>query len=437
MGSRYKMHTFGCQMNKNDSEHIAGILRSLGAEPAVSFEDSHIIIINTCAVRQKSAEKLYSLLGRLRNLKSRQLHLLGVTGCVAQLHHSEIIAKFPFVDFIMGPDNYWRLPDVLAAIPPSQRIYNRRDHRWHEIHPIVRNHPASGYITIMEGCSNFCSYCVVPYTRGAEKYRPKKRILAEVGSMVEQGYQEVILLGQNVNSYSDPDSGEDFASLLRQTGEMNHLNWLRFITSHPKDFDRATALVMRNIKAVCRQLHLPVQSGSDRILADMNRKYTREHYLKTVVMLKDFMPDISLSTDIIVGYPGETQFDFEQTLDVLKQVRYTNIFSFQYSPRPGTAACAWGDDVPDEVKKSRLLQVQLLQKSIQLEENRKKIGSVMKVLCTGRSKKDNAVWSGRNEAYQVVNFHSNEDVSGRFVTVEITSAGPYSLRGKKAGPAIN
>ncbi len=432
-GKKYSIHTFGCQMNENDSEHIAGILRSLGATPAVSYDDSHIIIINTCAVRQKAAEKLYSLLGRVKDLKDKKLSLLGITGCVAQLHQSEIIKKFPYVDFVMGPDNYWRLPDILAKTPVPTKLYNEQNRSWHEIYSIERRHPYSGFVTIMEGCSNFCAYCIVPFTRGAEKYRPAKYILSEVRRMVSLGYQEIILLGQNVNSYIDPDSSKGFPELLKQVCGLKDLKWLRFITSHPKDFDSSTAEVMRNFPSLCRQLHLPVQSGSNRVLKSMNRKYSREQYLCTVAMLREYMPDISLSTDIIVGFPGESQSDFDQTMDILEKVRYTNIFSFQYSPRPGTSASKWKNNIPADIKKNRLIQLQNHQKSIQLEDNLKLIGEKMKVLCTGRSKKDNSVFAGRNEAYQIVNFISAEDVTGRFVTVEITSAGPYSLRGRLSG----
>jgi tRNA-2-methylthio-N6-dimethylallyladenosine synthase len=429
-GQKFRIHTFGCQMNENDSEHIAGILRALGAAPAESLASSHIIIVNTCAVRQKSEEKLYSLLGRLRELKNEALSLLVVTGCVAQLHHSEILKKFPFVDFILGPDNYWRLPDVLAETHHPRRSYSGRDNRWHEIHPVERRHRHSGFITIMEGCSNFCAYCVVPYTRGAEKYRPQKYILSEARNMISQGYREIILLGQNVNSYVDPVSGGSFAELLKQTAGLENMAWLRFITSHPKDFDQSAAEAMRDFPCLCRQLHLPVQSGSTRILKAMNRRYSREHYLDTVAMLKETMPKISLSTDIIVGFPGEEQSDFDLTMDLLDKVRYTNIFSFKYSPRPGTAAYGWKNNISPEIKKHRLIQLQSRQKSIQLEDNRKLIGTRMTVLCTGRSKKDNTVFAGRNEAYQVVNFTSGQDTTGRFVMVEITSAGPYSLRGR-------
>ncbi len=430
---KFYIHTFGCQMNVNDSEHIAGILSSLGAVPAVSFADSHLIIINTGAVRQKSAEKLYSLLGRIKDFKNGKLSLLGVTGCVAQLHHTDILKNFPFVDFVMGPDNYWRLSELLTKKSLPSRVYKGRDHPWHEIHPVTRIHPHSGFITIMEGCSNFCAYCVVPYTRGPEKYRPQKYILSETRHMLSCGYQEIILLGQNVNSYKDPETGEGFAALLKKAAVLLDTRWLRFITSHPKDFNQATAEVMRNNPALCRQLHLPVQSGSNRILKSMNRKYSREHYLDTVAMLKEYMPEISLSTDIIVGFPGETASDFDQTMDILDTVRYTNIFSFKYSPRPGTAAFSWKDTVPHETKTKRLIELQNRQKSIQLKENLKLSGKKMQVLCTGRSKKDPSVFAGRNEAYQVVNFRANRDVAGRFVTVEITDAGPYSLRGRLAG----
>jgi len=282
----------------------------------------------------------------------------------------------------------------------------------------------------MEGCNNFCSYCIVPYTRGREKFRPFQSIIKEIRDLSKKGFLEIQLLGQNVNSYRDPESGKGFSSLLKEVSRTEGIEWIRFISSHPKNFTQDTAEAMSASEKVCHQLHLPIQSGSTSVLKRMNRGYTREEYLKIITMLRSLMPNISLSTDIIVGFPGETEEEFQDTLSVLEEIRFTNIFSFRYSPRPKTAASKEKDSIPFEEKKKRLIKVQTLQKKIQFEFNSSLIGATMKVLCLGRSKKDSQVLSGRNEGYQVVNFTSQEDVIGRYVYVRITSCGPYSLIGE-------
>lgn len=429
---KFWIHTFGCQMNVNDSERLAGVLRKEGAEMSDSPESSDLIIINTCAVREKSEEKLYSLLGRMETIKKRKKFLIGVAGCVAQLQKSRLIEKKPFVDFVVGPDNYQDIPRILSESWPEKVISTDWSRRWHGVSPgeVFRESPVSAFVTIMEGCDNFCSYCIVPFVRGREKFRPLSQILEEVKYLASRGYKEIQLLGQNVNSYCDPDKGRGFVELLEAVNLVKGIEWIRFITSHPKNFSRAMARVMRDSKNVCHQLHLPVQSGSNSILEAMNRGYTREDYLDIIALLRDLMPDISLSTDIIVGFPGETEEDYEQTVDILRQVRFTNIFSFRYSPRPLTAAAKKTDNVPFEVKKRRLVEIQSIQKKIQLETNTSKVGKVMKVLCMGRSKRDPRRYSGRNQGYQVVNFESNSDVIGHFVDVRIVSCGPYSLVGE-------
>jgi len=283
----------------------------------------------------------------------------------------------------------------------------------------------------MEGCNNFCSYCIVPFARGREKFRPMKNILDEVRYLADHGYKEIQLLGQNVNSYQDPKTGKDFSELLREVNQVEGIKWIRFITSHPKNFDEKIAAAMKEAKKVCHQLHLPIQSGSSSVLKRMNRGYTREDYLEKISLLRNLMPDISLSTDIIVGFPGETEEEFQETMSVLREVRYTNIFSFRYSPRPLTAASEEKDTISFEEKKRRLSLVQEFQKKLQLELNKSLVGQLMKVLCLGKSKRDSGLFSGRNEAYQVVNFKSKEEVIGRFVDVRITSFGPYSLIGEE------
>jgi tRNA-2-methylthio-N6-dimethylallyladenosine synthase len=428
---KYYIRTFGCQMNANDSERLAGQLATFGMEPAHSAEESDLIIVNSCAVREKSEEKMYSLLGRFESIKKKKQTLIGVVGCVAQLHSSKLWDKKPFIDFILGPDNYWQIPHLLPFEQGEKVAATQRSLQWHEIpsHQTIREDRRSAYITIMEGCNNFCAYCVVPFTRGREKYRPLSSVLDEAKNLAVKGYKEIQLLGQNVNSYKDPVTGSLFSDLLKEVNRIDGIEWIRFITSHPKDFTEKIAITMKEAQKVCHHLHLPVQSGSTSVLQRMNRGYTREDYLEKVTILRDLMPDIALSTDIIVGFPGETQEEFEQTLRLLEDVRFTNIFSFRYSPRPFTSASKLQDSVPFEVKKNRLIQVQKLQKRIQLEINSSCIGQTYKVLCTGRSKKDPCIYAGRNQAHQVVNFKAEGEVIPEFLQVRITSCGPYSLFG--------
>jgi tRNA-2-methylthio-N6-dimethylallyladenosine synthase len=431
-GCRFFIKTFGCQMNENDSEHIAGLLVRAGAAKAFLAEESDIILVNTCAVRKKSEDKIDSFLGRLSPLKKDRGRVIGVLGCVAQLRRGALFKKRPEIDFIIGPDHYHELASLLSQKGEGKLLKTSWNRAWHEIGSAetLRESRVSAYVPIMEGCDNFCAYCVVPFSRGREKCRPMDSVLAEVLDLAGNGYKEVQLLGQNVNSYRDPGTGEDFAGLLRKVSRVEGIEWIRFITSHPKDLSPEIARTMADRPSICRHLHLPLQSGSTSVLARMNRGYTREEYLEKAALLKGLMPDIALSTDIIVGFPGETEADFEETLDALKKVEFANIFSFRYSPRPRTAAARTEDDVPLDVKRKRLIILQELQKDIQLARNRTLIGKTFKVLCFGESKKGAGRYSGRNEGFQVVNFGSPRDVRDRFIDVLITGCGPYSLHGK-------
>jgi len=428
-GHNFFIHTFGCQMNEYDSEHIAGILSANGAFPVDSPDKSNLIIINTCAVRDKTINKLYSLLGRYKSIKSDNDAIICIAGCVAQLQRN-ILLKKPYVDFVVGPDNYWKIADILSGEKGERNLHTEWYSNWHEIDNISRKNNISGYITIMEGCNNFCSYCVVPFTRGREKYRSSERIIKEASKLARNGFKEIQLLGQNVNSYLDPQTKRSFCDLLKDVSCIEGIEWIRFITSHPKDFTAVVAQTMKESEKICCQLHLPVQAGSNAVLKRMSRGYTREEYLEKIDILQDFMPDISLSTDIIVGFPGETEENFRATLKLLEKVRYSNIFSFRYSPRPLTKALQYKDSVSFQVKKKRLIQVQDLQKNIQIKKHKNLIGKTCKVLCMGKSKKEPSIYSGRNEAFQVINFSSQEDVIGKFVQVKIKDSGPYSLKGK-------
>ena len=430
-GKSFYIHTFGCQMNENDSEHVASLLLTEGAVRANSPEHSDFILINTCAVREKSVEKLFSYLGRLKKQKETRPVVVACLGCVAQLYREKLIQKFPHLDVVVGPAQYEVLPELLRNSITEKAVRTAWKRSWTEL-PIwqeARESNISAYVTIMEGCDNFCTYCVVPFTRGREKYRPLKSVLKEVEELANRGYKEIHFLGQNVNSYRDPETGAGLTEVLKRAAEVKGIEWIRFITSHPKNFTLEMARTMASVDKVCHQLHLPLQSGSNRILSMMNRNYTREDYLEKIDWLKSLMPDISLSTDLIVGFPTETEEDFQQTMDLLEQIIFTNIFSFRYSPRPYSAASRLKDDVPEEIKIARLTRLQNRQKEIQLQLNQNLVGKKIKVLCLGPSKKGQ-LFQGRNEGYQVVNFKSPEDVCGQFVEVKITDCGPYSLHGE-------
>ncbi|HOW86961.1 MAG TPA: tRNA (N6-isopentenyl adenosine(37)-C2)-methylthiotransferase MiaB [Candidatus Aminicenantes bacterium] len=434
-GLKVFVRTFGCQMNENDSEHIVGVLAAAGAAPAGGPEDADIVIVNTCAVRQKSEEKLYSYLGRLARLRRKRPFLIGVAGCVAQVRGADLAARVPAVDLVIGPDNYLDLPEIIgrAAEAPVVRTDFGRD--WREIGPeaTARVTPASAFIPVMEGCDNFCAYCIVPYSRGREKFRPLGNVLAEVRSAVAAGGVEVQLLGQNVNSYRDPGSGLGLAGLLEAVAAVPGVEWIRFITSHPKNFGDDIIRVMAACPKICPALHLPVQSGSSRVLARMNRGYDREAYLALVGRLRRAVPDLLLMTDIIVGFPGETEEDFEATCGLLREVGYAGVFSFRYSPRPLTAAAAGPDDVPLEVKRRRLIALQSLQRSLQTGLLRSFVGRELRVLGSGPSPRGGGRFAGRTAGNLVVNFEAPADPSGRFVTVRVGGSGPYSLHGRAVG----
>ena len=429
----FHIRTFGCQMNENDSEYLAGLLTEAGYDQADSPQTSDLVIVNTCSVREKSEEKLFSYLGRLASWKRKRAFRLLVAGCSAQAHGQALLDRVPEVDLVLGPDSYARLPSLLAG-DSWKAVDVDQAPTWSEDRPrtYLRQSPASAFVTIMEGCNNFCSYCIVPHTRGREKFRPLRRVLAEIQDLAGRGYQELVLLGQNVNSYRDSETGRDFPALLRLAAGVSGWTWVRFITSHPKNFGGEIIRVMRENPVLCRQVHLPLQSGSTRVLERMNRGYTQEDYLHLADALRENLPGIELSTDVIVGFPGETEEDFEDTLRVLDRVRFANIFSFRYSPRPFTASSRLADDVPLRTKQRRLTALQERQKEIQVKLNQALVGSTRSVLGTGPSKKDARVFSGRDESSRVVNYSAPPgfDPLHRFVRVRITGYGPYSLRGE-------
>ena len=419
-------------MNESDSEKIAGLLAANGWSRARRPEDADLIIVNTCAVREKSEQKLFSYLGRLARIREKKPARIAVLGCVAQIRGRELLADRAAVDYILGPDNAAELLSLSREQEARKYVSTSWSKEWRETPPelILHKSRVSAFVTVMEGCNNFCAYCIVPYARGREKCRPFSAIIAEAADLARKGFLEIQLLGQNVNSYRDPGSDRSFPELLSEVAAVDGLKWIRFITSHPKNFRPETAQVMAAHRTICQQLHLPLQSGSSSVLERMQRGYSREDYLAIVSLVRKQMPAISLSTDIIVGFPGEKEKDFEETLEAVREVRFTNLFSFRYSPRPGTAAAKMGDTVSPYEKQTRLEEVQRLQREIQLEIHSRQVGQTMRVLCAGRGRKIPDLFTGRNEGHQVVNFRADEECTGRFVDVRITGFGPYSLIGE-------
>lgn len=424
--------TFGCQMNVADSEQMAQVL----APDYVRTdrpEDADLFLINTCAIRKKSEEKVRSLLGSLKALKhKRPQMLLGVGGCVAQQEGERLLAAAPHLDLVFGTHGIYRLPELVerAALTPQVDVSldmgfpATRPRHWQPA-------PAQTLVTIMQGCNNFCSFCVVPYVRGREYSRRPAEIVAEVQEFLRAGGKEVTLLGQNVNSYGR-GLGESitFPGLLRRLLALPGLARLRFATSHPKDVSGELMALFGEKTALCESLHLPVQSGSNRILAAMNRGYTREEYTAKVEKLRGFLPEISLSTDIIVGFPGETEADFQDTLNLVEDMAYSQAFCFKYSPRPQTRAASLPDQVPEEVKAERLARLLELQDQLTLAAHRRLVGQVGEVLVEGASKRSAEQLSGRLRTNQVVNFSGPQRLLGRLVQVKLTEAHPHSLKGE-------
>ncbi len=424
------IHTFGCQMNVNDSEKIASILRLRGMTPADRVQDARIVIVNSCAVRAKAREKALSFIGRL---DPEQIVILA--GCVAQAERQSLLKTQRRIDYLVGTHQFHKLDRIVDG------LMRRREkgaalgfsRQWQELVPDSRsrNSAVTAFVSIMEGCDNFCSYCIVPFTRGREKNRPARYILAEAMELAQKGYREIVLLGQNVNHWIDPETGESFASLLDRLASAVDVRWIRFITSYPGYHDPRLIDVVAAHSNIARHIHLPAQSGSTRMLRRMRRNYSRVEYLKIITAYRRAVPGMSFSADFIVGFPGESEKDFLATLSLLRRVEYESVFSFAYSPRPATRASAWRDSVPAEVKRERLRRLQQLQEEIQLRRNHQLIGSLQDVLVmTPHPSVRNEVVA-RTETYRVVNVESVA-VPGSMLKVRITAAGPHSLRGVEA-----
>lgn len=436
-GKKYIIYSMGCQMNDHDSEKISYILENMGYKPTDNKEDSDLIIFNTCLVRENAELKVYGQLGALKHLKRIKPDLIiGICGCMPQRENIReyITTKLKHVDLIFGPNNIHKLPQLINnhlqtgkteidIVEDSREILE-------DIH-YNRKYSYKSFVNIMYGCNNFCTYCIVPYTRGRESSREPKNILREIELLAEEGCKEVTLLGQNVNSYGKTlDNPVTFAELLREVNKIKGIERIRFMTSHPKDMSDELIYAMRDCEKVCEHLHLPVQSGSNILLESMNRKYTVEHYLSLIDKVKKEIPNIALTTDIIVGFPGETEKDFQDTLELVKQVKYDSAFTFLYSIREGTIAAKMKDQIPDDLKHERFERLLDTLYPIFYENNKKYKDKIVDVLVEDVSKTDDKILSGRTRTNKLIHFKGDKNLIGKFVNVKVTDFKTFTMEGK-------
>lgn len=438
----YLIQTYGCQMNEHDTETIMGMLEQMGYRPTQDRKQADIILLNTCAVRENAEDKVFGELGHLKHLKlEKPSLLLGVCGCMSQEESvvNRILQKHPFVDLIFGTHNIHRLPHLIKEAMFSKEMVIEV---WSKEGDIIENMPKKregikAWVNIMYGCDKFCTYCIVPYTRGKERSRRPQDVIAEVRELARQGFKEIMLLGQNVNAY-----GKDFEDIDYRFGDLMDdirkidLPRVRFTTSHPRDFDDHLIEVLARKGNLMEHIHLPVQSGNNEILKRMSRKYTREHYLELVRKIKAAIPDVVLTTDIIVGFPGETEEQFEDTLSLVKEVRYDSAFTFIYSPREGTPAAGMEDNVPYEVKRDRLIRLNEVLNAISKESNERLKGQIVEVLVDGESKNNAAVLAGRTRTNKLVHFEGPKELIGQFVQVKITETPTFYLKGDWVREAV-
>ena len=433
MRGTFFLETFGCQMNEHDSEKVAGLLLARGYRQVESPEAASLVLYNTCSIREKAAQKVFSRLGEFRG-KPSEGKIIGVLGCVAQQEGEEIFTRAPWVSLVCGSASYRKLPELLSQLEEGRHRVTGLDtdtDETFETEITRRDNPWRAYLTIIEGCDKACAYCVVPYTRGPERSRSSESILSEVRKLAELGYTEVQLLGQTVNSYADPSRRKmRFSELLLSVAEAPGIHRVRFTTSHPRDFTPDIVEAIDAHPALCDHVHLPVQSGSTRVLRTMQRTYTRQEYLGKIAMIRGARRPISITTDIIVGFPGEAEADFNETLSLLDEVQYDGAFSFKFSPRPNTLALSMADSVAEEEKGRRLMILQEQQRKIQSERNAALVGQTFEVLVEGKSRRENQ-WAGHTSSNRVLNFISPErELLGQYVQVRVTNAGPNSLVGE-------
>jgi tRNA-2-methylthio-N6-dimethylallyladenosine synthase len=430
--------TFGCQMNDRDSQTIAQVLASCDYQITEEMEQADLILVNTCSIRQKAEEKTYSLLGRLRRLKDLNPDLvIGVGGCVAQQEGERLLARVPYLDLVFGTRVIHQLPDLIEEVGRGKTRLACVELSPGGPHPqplpMTIGFPRSlnASVTIMQGCNNYCAYCLVPFVRGSEESRPAKEIVAEVEALTARGAKEILLLGQNVNSYGQNRVGEiSFSRLLHDLERIPGLERIRFTTSHPKDLSLELIECFGHLSKLCDHIHLPVQAGSDRILKKMNRRYTRQGYLEKIRRLRERCPGIAITSDVIVGFPGETEDDFEQTMDLIRNVRFDDLFSFKYSDRPLAPARNFSGKVSEEEKGRRLKVLQGCQREITLSKNQKMEGTTQEILVEGTSKKSSQEWTGRTRTNKVVNFPGPPGLMGKTVPVRIEKAHIHSLKGR-------
>ncbi len=431
------VHTFGCQQNEADSEKIAGVAVDMGYEITHTPDDADLIMVNTCAIREHAEKKALSTIGQYKHLKAKNPNLMiGVCGCMVVQEHrkDDIKFKYPYVDFVFGTSSIHRFPELLyEKMTKGKRLYcpEEAEYLVAEGLKIYRECSYKAWVSIMYGCNNFCSYCIVPYVRGRERSREMSAILEEVRTLAENGCREITLLGQNVNSYAkDSEYDYDFADLIYEICKIDGDFRVRFMTSHPKDASDKLIDVMSENEKMARHFHLPLQSGSDEILRRMNRHYDSAAYLKKVEYMRERMPDITLTTDIIVGFPGESEEDFEATLRMLREVEYDMIYSFIYSPRKGTPA-AQMEQVPDEIKSERFSRLLAVQNEISLKKNQPLVDKTLRVLCDGLSKNNDKVYSGRTDGNKIVFFDAAPSDEGKFLDIKINRAEAFALYGEK------
>jgi tRNA-2-methylthio-N6-dimethylallyladenosine synthase len=426
MDKRVYIHTFGCQMNVHDTEKMFGVLMKDGYQRTECADDAHLIILNTCSIRQKAEQKFYSELGRLKSLKKRRAGLMiAVAGCIAQQEGDNIFRKAPHVDFVFGPQNIHLLSQITSERAPHSALQENPAIALHDL-PADRTDEIRAWISIMYGCNNFCSYCVVPYTRGRERSRPSSNILTEVSVLAEKGCKEVTLLGQNVNSY---ESEVNFPGLLRKLSTVDGIRRIRFVTSHPKDLSGELIQAIADLPKVCEHIHLPLQSGSDYVLNRMNRRYTLESYMQRIEALRGMIPGISITSDIIAGFPGESDRDHTLTMQALEEICFDGIFAFAFSARPHTMAATYECQMPEDIKLQRLNDILKIQDDITLRKNIELEGTVQEILVEGASETDKKKLMGKTRTNKIVTISNTAVPKGSLIDVQIVKARKHSLEG--------
>ena len=435
---RVKFLIYGCQMNVSDAERMEGQLSTIGYEPTEHMEKADLILINTCCVRETAEDRVYGKIGEVKHLKKKNPNLIfGITGCMAQKEGEALIKRAPHIDFVLGTNRVHTLRDIVREIEQERghhvEVGEMETDLLETDAPVVRASKLSAFVPIMYGCNNFCTYCIVPYIRGRERSRSVENIIHEVEKVVADGCCEVTLLGQNVNSYGldREESGASFAELLRCVDNVPGIRRVRFMTSHPKDLSDDVIAAIRDGKHLCRHIHLPVQYGSNHLLKKMNRRYTVESYRALVGRIRKALPDVSLTTDLIVGFPGETEEDFAEMLAFLKEIRYDSAYTFIYSKRSGTPAAVMEDQISDAVKHKRLEKLMAVQNTISREINEKLLDETLEVMVEGSSKNDPKVWTGRTETNKIVLFPHEKEAAGEFVRVKVIQPQTWVLKGER------